>query len=179
MTGYNRQEGEAPLQYSAPITIVFAAGVALLVIAALHDFGFRTVPNPLPVALLVCGLALRAFAGDLGWGVVAGLVVFILTAFSWRLGWMGGGDVKLLTACAVFVPPLLVPTLVLVTSISGGLLALVYLAGPHITPRPPLTRPSGLIRRAARCELWRLRRRGPLPYAAAIATGGVFAALTS
>ena len=161
------------------ITIVFTVGVALLVTAAMHDFGFRTVPNALPMALLVCGLALRAFAGDLGWGVAAGLVVFLLTAFSWRLGWMGGGDVKLLTACAVFVPPLLVPTLVLVTSLSGGVLAMIYLAGPHITPRPPSARPSGLIRRAARCELWRLRRRGPLPYAAAIATGGVFAAFTS
>jgi hypothetical protein len=30
----------------------------------------------------------------------------------------------------------------------------------------------GLLQRAARCELRRLRRRGPLPYAAAIATGG-------
>jgi hypothetical protein len=29
-----------------------------------------------------------------------------------------------------------------------------------------------------RCELRRLRRRGPLPYAAAIAAGGVFAIVT-
>jgi len=36
-----------------------------------------------------------------------------------------------------------------------------------------------LVRRALRCELRRLRRRGPLPYAAAIAMGGVFAIVTS
>jgi hypothetical protein len=47
-----------------------------------------------------------------------------------------------------------------------------------MAPRPPAARPSGLVRRALRCELRRLRRRGPLPYAAAIAAGGVFAIVT-
>jgi prepilin peptidase CpaA len=71
-----------------------------------------------------------------------------------------------------------VPTLLLTTSFAGGLIALVYIVGSRMVPRPQPARPSGLVRRAWRCELRRLRRRGPLPYAAAIAVGGVFAIVT-
>ena len=92
---------------------------------------------------------------------------------------MGGADVKLLTASAVFVSPMMVPTLLLATSIAGGAIAVVYLLGSRIAPRPNSIRPDGLVWRALRCELRRLRRRGPLPYAAAIATGGVFAIVTT
>jgi prepilin peptidase CpaA len=93
---------------------------------------------------------------------------------------MGGADVKLLASAAVVVAPSMVPTLVVGTSLAGGILAFVYIIGSKLAPKPPvLARPAGaavskpgLLQRAARCELRRLRRRGPLPYAAAIATGG-------
>jgi prepilin peptidase CpaA len=167
--------------HSGPIDILIFAGVLLLVFAALHDIGFRTVPNRVSVALLVCGVVLRTIDGgthELFWGVLCGGAVFLVTYACWRFGWMGGADVKLLTAAAVFVPPGMVPTLLLTTSFAGGLIALVYIVGSRMVPRPQPARPSGLVRRAWRCELRRLRRRGPLPYAAAIAVGGVFAIVT-
>ncbi len=167
--------------HSGPIDILIFAGVLLLVFAALHDIGFRTVPNRVSVALLVCGIVLRTFDGgthELFWGVLCGAAVFLVTYACWRFGWMGGADVKLLTAAAVFVPPGMVPTLLLTTSFAGGLIAMVYIVGSWMAPRPLPARPSGLMRRAWRCELRRLRRRGPLPYAAAIAIGGVFAIVT-
>jgi prepilin peptidase CpaA len=86
---------------------------------------------------------------------------------------MGGGDVKLLTAAAVFVFPWQVFSLLIFTSLAGGVLAICYLITGFVTPRPAVTKPSGLLRRVIRCELWRLRRRGPLPYASAIAAAGV------
>jgi prepilin peptidase CpaA len=158
------------------------AGTVLLVFAALHDIGFRTVPNRVSVALLACGILLRLVDGgthQLLWGLLCGAAVFMVTYLCWRFGWMGGADVKLLTAAAVFVPPIMVPTLLLATSIAGGAIALVYIVGSRLAPRPQAFRPAGLLRRALRCELRRLRRRGPLPDAAAIATGGVIAIVTS
>jgi prepilin peptidase CpaA len=167
--------------HSGPIDLLLFAGVLLLAFAALHDIGFRTVPNRVSAALLGCGIVLRLVDGgshELVWGLLCGAAVFMVTYTCWRFGWMGGADVKLLTASAVFVPPGMVPTLLLMTSLAGGLIAMVYLVGSRMVPRPRPDRPSGLVRRALRCELRRLRRRGPLPYAAAIAAGGVFAIVT-
>jgi len=164
--------------HSVPMAILLLAGAALLALAALHDLGFRTVPNRVSAALLAIGLILRVVHHDVPWGLGCGAIVFICTVACWRFGWMGGADVKLLTAAAVFVPPGMVPTLVIGTSLAGGVLALVYIIGSKLAPRPrPVVSPAeltrlGLLHRAARCELRRLRQRGPLPYAAAIAAGG-------
>jgi len=171
------------VHYSALIGLLVLAGAALLGFAALHDLGFRTVPNRVSLAILICGLVLRLLSHDLLYGCMCGAIMFLFTYSFWRLGWMGGADVKLLTASAVFVPPLMVPTLVIGTSLAGGVLALIYVIGSRLVPRRPAiadpARPTGLVRRALRCELRRLRRRGPLPYAAAIATGGWLAIVTS
>ncbi len=173
------------MAHSTITTLLLLAGAGLLAFAALHDLGFRTVPNRVSAALLAIGVALRLLQGDLPWGLGCGLAVFVVTYAFWRFGWMGGADVKLLTAASVFVAPHMVPTLVVGTSLAGGVLALLYVAGSRLAPRPvaepmPRTRQLPLLlRRAARCELRRLRRRGPLPYAAAIATGGWLALVGS
>ena len=53
-------------------------------------------------------------------GLLAGLLVFLAGAFCWRRGWLGGGDVKLLAATAVLVPPSLVVNLLLDVALAGG-----------------------------------------------------------
>ena len=169
------------MTHSALATLLLLTGVGLLAFAALHDIGFRTVPNRVSATLLAVGLALRFLGGDLGTALLCGLAVFAVTYAFWRFGWMGGADVKLLTASAVFVPPLTVPTMVVGTSLAGGLLALIYIVGSRVAPRPQGLAASShsLFRRALRCELRRLRRRGPLPYATAIAAGGWLALAAS
>jgi prepilin peptidase CpaA len=157
---------------------LLAAGLLLLIVAGLHDCAVRTVPNMLCALLLLCGLALRVIGGDPGHGLLAGAIVFVICALIWRFGWLGGGDVKLLAAAAVFEPPPAVPELVLYTSLAGGILALIYLIAGRLVPAPARVRPHRMLSRIARCELWRLRRRGPLPYAAAIAAGGICATLS-
>jgi prepilin peptidase CpaA len=157
---------------------LLASGLILLIVAGLHDCAVRTVPNLLCALLLLCGLALRLIGGDVGHGMLAGVIVFAVCTLVWRFGWLGGGDVKLLAAAAVFEPPPAVPELVLYTSLAGGILALLYLVAGRLVPAPASTRPHRLLSRIARCELWRLRRRGPLPYAAAIAAGGICATLS-
>jgi prepilin peptidase CpaA len=162
------------------IDILTIGGLAVLVFSALHDFAVRTVPNAYSVVLFAAGIGIRVLAGglhSLEWGLAAAAIVFALTFTFWRLGWMGGGDVKLLTAASIFVSPLMVPMMIAGTALAGGVLALVFVVGRRITKRPQITRPTLFLQRIMRCEQWRLRRGGPLPYAAAIAVGGVIATL--
>jgi len=86
---------------------------------------------------------------------------------------MGGGDVKLLGAAALLVPPGSTPALVMDVCLSGGVLSLVFLAARRRVAVPGRLCPRGLLARAVRIERWRLRRGGPLPYAVAIACGAI------
>lgn len=147
---------------------------ALLILASLHDLVARTVPNWLAGALAVLGIALRALSSSLLAGTCAGAVVFVLAAICWRRGWMGGGDVKLLAASAIVVPPSLVLTFITAVALFGGALAIFYLVAGRLIPAPRAPRPRSLLARALRVECWRIHRHGPLPYACAIAAGGLF-----
>ena len=153
-------------------SICMVSGFVLLAFAALHDVCFRTVPNYVPVTVLLAGMILRLEEGNPTIGLLCGTAVLCCTYTFWRFRWIGGADAKLLSACAVFVPPSLLPAMIIGTSLSGGVLAVIYLTGSYFAPsgRRP-TPQANIIVRAAYCELRRLRRRGPLPYAAAIATG--------
>ncbi len=150
------------------------ASVCLLLMASLHDLVARTIPNWLAGALAVIGIGLRVVTGSLPGGVIAGVAVFVLAAICWRRGWMGGGDVKLLAASAMVVPPSLVLSFVTSVALCGGVLALLYVLAGRMVPPPRAARPRTLLARALRVERWRIRRGGPLPYACAIAAGGLF-----
>lgn len=155
------------------------AAVSLLVLAALCDILTRLIPNAIPAALAVLGLALRLIDGSWPWALLAGGIVFGLCFLCWMRGWMGGGDVKLLGACALLVPPASVFPMVTMVGIAGGVLAIVYLTARRLVPRPlPLPaaqRPQGFLGRALRAERWRLSRGAALPYAVAIAIGSLTA----
>jgi len=152
-------------------------GILCLLIAAGHDVVARTAPNWTAGGLLVCGAALRTLQGNLFTGLLVGLAMLLVAAFCWRRGWMGGGDVKLLTGAAVLVPPGQILGFVLAVTLSGGVLAMLYLAGKRFVPAPAPKRPRNLLARALRAERWRIRRGGPLPYACAIAAGGLIVLL--
>jgi prepilin peptidase CpaA len=159
---------------SVVLPCLAAACVLATVFAALHDVVARTVPNSIPLILAMLGVLARAMEGNLVDGLVAAIAVFAVALFCWTRGWVGGGDVKLLGAIALAVPPASVPALIFVMGLTGGLLSLFYLSVRHIMTAPPTRRPHSLIARALRAERWRIRRGGPLPYACAIAAGGLF-----
>jgi prepilin peptidase CpaA len=144
----------------------------LLVYAALHDLGVRTIPNTVSLALAICGLVLHLHAGDLGQALLGAVAVFLLALAAWWVHALGGGDVKLFGATALMLPLSAVPLFLLSTSLWGGVLALGFLAlRPFMNARHG-ARPATLPGRMLRAEAWRIRRRGPLPYAVAIAAGG-------
>jgi prepilin peptidase CpaA len=147
----------------------------ILSFAALHDLAFRTVPNWIPAVLLLIGFLIRTTSGTLILGLLASLLIFFGAAFCWQRGWLGGGDVKLLGAAALLVPPILAVNLLLDVALAGGVLAILYLAMARLVRQPFVTpRPHALLRRICRAERYRIHRRGPLPYASAIAAGALF-----
>lgn len=132
-------------------------GLLLLAAAAL-DLRHRTIPNRLNLAIAIGAIPFWWATGVEPWpgmalqiGVAA--LVFALFAAAFALGAMGGGDVKMIAALALWVPARAIPDLLMIMALAGGALSLVMLAR----------------RRLARAE-------GPVevPYGVAIASAGIW-----
>jgi prepilin peptidase CpaA len=148
-------------------------GVCLLLAAGLHDIAARSVSNTLIVALATCATLGAVAHGHLATSILLSVFVFAAAVILWLRGFIGGGDAKLFGVAALLVPPAVIPAMLLDTAMIGGVLAIPYLIGPRLVARVSPQRPSGKLARIVRCEQWRLRRRGPLPYAVAIAAGTI------
>jgi prepilin peptidase CpaA len=141
--------------------LLVALAIALLVAAA-TDWRRRQIDN-----WLNAGIALSAplfwWASGLSlWPGVAlqlavGLGALVIFAAMFALKWMGGGDVKLLTALALWIPWAWFWKLLVMMALVGGLLTLVMGAW-HIARRQ--------------------RDRLAIPYGVAIAIAGLWVVLT-
>ena len=163
--------------HSLLVDAVSATAVAALIAATLHDIGFRTVPNWMSLVIAGAGMLLHVSDGDALAAAACAVAVGGAAAWCWHRGWLGGGDVKLFAAVAVLVPPALVPGLLVDVALAGGALALIYLVLSRLVRSPSQARPASLPARVWRAESWRIRRRGPLPYASAIAAGALLVLL--
>ena len=149
--------------------------VAGVLAAAVLDVASFTIPNRLTAALALVFLPAALFA-HLPWGVIGacaltGAVALLVGVGLFAAGWCGGGDAKLIAACALWLGWRAMLPFLLFTSLAGGLLALVILVGRRATP--PAVVAAG--------PPWLGRLLGPekhLPYGVAIAVGAL-AALTS
>jgi prepilin peptidase CpaA len=111
---------------------------AALLWAAIGDWRTRTIPNWLngTIALLAIpywwsvGLGLWP---DVALQVGLAAAVFGLFAIAFHLGAMGGGDVKMAAAIALWLPFAGVVTLIAVMSIAGGVLTVAMLAAHRMT----------------------------------------------
>ena len=159
-----------------------AAALAILCLAAWRDVATRTIPNGLSLALAALGIACRSVEGwpAVATSLAAATALFILLLICHARGAIGGGDVKLLSALALGLPPLGSYQVVVATALAGGVLALVYLLLPRLLAAagPRAAGPCGsALQRIAAVEAWRIRRRGPMPYGVAIGIGGAFVLL--
>jgi prepilin peptidase CpaA len=152
-----------------------AAFAALMMLAAFEDLRRLIIPNPLIVALLVLwplSVAAAPTVYNLVGGLACGFVVFVAGALCFSRGWLGGGDVKLLAVAALWAGPTGTPTLLLLTGILGGILALFLMVPPgaHIAA---LTRAKlGSPDDSATHDL-----ATPVPYGIAIAGAAVIVTL--
>lgn len=164
-----------------PELLALSIGITALVAAALCDLAFRLIPNALAVLVALSGAALRLAEGfsALALGLALAIAFGAALLPAWRRGLLGGGDLKLLAACALLLPAASFAPFLLATALAGGAIALVHIGLRPLLPArlPPAPRGAALPRRLLRAEAWRIRR-GTLPYAAAIAAGAIAALAT-
>jgi len=153
------------------------ASALLLLAAAATDLAWRIIPNRIPVLVACLGLVSQFLIGDPIWSLIGATTAFAICAVLWRLNVIGGGDVKLLAAVALCVPPANLLGLYMAIALTGTGLGLIYLVlrpvmrrlAPRLLARLP--RPATLGRRIMRVEFWRIGRGRSLPYGIAIAAG--------
>lgn len=129
---------------------IYMAVIAILIWAAATDLKDRRIPNIQPLTILgLFGMlaVTRLIAGDglaaaAAWPLVAGLLVFMFATILFALGLMGGGDVKLMTAVALFAGPTLGTSFVLYVALTGGIVALATLIHSWLISRDPSEPPQ-------------------------------------
>jgi prepilin peptidase CpaA len=116
-------------------TILIALLAAGLAAACVFDWRSRMIPNWLNAAIALLALPFWWASGVALWPGVAielgiALAVLLVFAFAFQLGLMGGGDVKMLAALALWLPPAAVLQLLVIMSVAGGVLTVAMLI-PH------------------------------------------------
>ena len=110
-------------------------GLAIaLIVAAITDLKSRIISNKLnlvialgaPIFWLASGMN---FWPDMIWQIGIALVVFIIFTGFFAIGAMGGGDVKLLGAIALWLHWLTLLEMLVIMSIAGGLITLLMMIG--------------------------------------------------
>jgi prepilin peptidase CpaA len=144
--------------FNGPFTeILLGCLAALLVIAAVIDARTFTISNRLNLAVALLAplywlsVSLSPWPG-IAIQLAAGGAVFAILAGAFYAGMMGGGDVKLAAALALWFPPGITMKFLVLMSIAGGVLTLGLLAWHHAKKR---------------------EGRPEIPYGVAIACGGL------
>lgn len=114
-------------------------GLAIaLLVAAVTDTRRRQIDNGLNLAIALCAPLFWWAQGlglvDIGWQLGVAVGAFAVLTGLFAVGAMGGGDVKLLTALALWIKPLWFAHLLIVMALAGGILTVV-LAFWHIARR--------------------------------------------
>ena len=118
--------------------LLIALAIALLV-AAFTDIRSRTISNKLNIAIAAAAPIFWWSSGLSLWPGVAlqfgiAIAAFAVLAGLFALRLMGGGDVKLLTALALWIEPGMFLKLVVVMALAGGVLTIV-MGGWHVIRR--------------------------------------------
>lgn len=153
---------------------VVAAFPLFLIAAAVCDVRTRRIPNVVTALMALAGLVV-CWTGigpaSLRAGLLAGGLSLVVGMMLQMMRVMGGGDVKLFAAAAVWLGPAPTTTAALATAIAGGLAGLYYLRTPALRAAPSRIEPTPL----SRLQL----DDGPddqrVPYGVAIAAGCLWA----
>jgi prepilin peptidase CpaA len=122
------------------LALMVALG-ALLIVAAITDLRSRIISNRLNLAVallaplwwLACGL--EPWPG-MAVQLLAGVLVFTLFAILFAIGMMGGGDVKLLGALALWFPWQATISLIVLMALLGGAVTLATVIHHRWAKRP-------------------------------------------
>ncbi len=142
----------------------------LMIAAALFDVATMTIPNRISLVLVpaffVAALLSHMPWGQIGMHVGVGLAGLALMIGFFAMGWLGGGDAKLLAAASLWIGPMGAGSFVAFTALAGGALALVLILVRAVA-RPSEQGPDWLRRL--------LTPKSAIPYGVAIAAGAIAA----
>jgi prepilin peptidase CpaA len=169
-----------------PIAAVFwSASMLLLLVAALTDLNDRRIPDKVTIAVAAIGVAhgLLVKPGSVWLSLVVASLVFCGLAVLSHRRIIGGGDVKLVSAVTLLVPPNEVARLLVDIAFAGGVLSCLYLAARFRLKMQPSPDVSAVAHAASgwadavNAERRRIAAGGPMPYALAIFGGACLYAL--
>jgi prepilin peptidase CpaA len=112
-----------------PDMVYAVAALLCALIGAAFDIKSRRVPNFITGPCILLGLILHLLLGgwrQLGLAVAAGLICGVVFLIFHLVGGMGAGDVKLITAVGCIAGLGQVGYLLLLTSLAGGVLAVLF-----------------------------------------------------
>ena len=145
---------------------------ALAIVGALKDLTSYTIPNWISLALVVAfvpaALASGASLSAIGLCLAVGFAALVLGMGMFAVGWIGGGDGKLLAACALWMGWPAVAPFLLCTALAGGALTFAVLALRSGWVAPLVAGGPVWVRRLGQPG-------GDLPYGVAIAAGALIA----
>lgn len=121
-------------------TLLLSTFPALVIVAGLRDVTSYTIPNWISLALIAAFVP-AALAGGLAWPVIGlqlafGVVALVAGMAMFALGWIGGGDAKLFAAVGLWLGWPASLTYLLVTGVTGGVLAVGLLSLRSLWMRP-------------------------------------------
>jgi len=111
--------------------VLGGALVLILLSAGIEDARTREIANWKNAAIALMAPAWWWVQGfgwtDVAWQVGIAIDVFALFAGAFHFGWMGGGDVKMIGALALWLPGQTLFYMLMIMSIIGGLLTLIMM----------------------------------------------------
>jgi prepilin peptidase CpaA len=147
---------------------VMALFFGLLTVAVLTDVETLRIPNRLCLALVAIYPAhLLASPIRVDWpgALLLATAVFAAGLLSFAAGWVGGGDVKLMAATALWVGPGSFIDFLLITAIAGGIIAVLMLSGIRFAA-------AQIADSAGLADIRDVILGRSIPYGVAIAVGG-------
>lgn len=112
-----------------------------VIVATISDLRIRKIPNRLTIPGMLCGLLVSMSLGawatgtfslyGLGHGFLMGLLggvtALLLGLLPFSMGWLAGGDIKLLILIGTFVGAKVMVGVMIYSALCGGLIALIFL----------------------------------------------------
>lgn len=142
-------------------TICGIAFAGLLAWAAYSDASWLRIPNRASLAIAaIFPIYAMSAPGGFPWilAAVIAVALLVLGLIAFSHGFVGGGDVKLMSAAALWAGPERVLDFLFITALIGGALGILVL----IWDRLPISGPAAFAS-------------GKLPYGVAIAAGAILA----
>lgn len=144
----------------------------LAIVGGLKDLVSYTIPNWISLALIAAFVPAALISGaplaQIGLCLAVGVSALVLGMAMFAAGWIGGGDGKLLAACALWIGWPGALTFLLYTGLAGGVLTFAILGLRSGYLVPVMAGGPAWLRKLATQD-------GDLPYGVAIAAGALWA----